>query len=217
LRLTDIVREPEQSAARLELPGGSAVMLELRLPGLHNLRNAAMALGTVLALGGDVEAAARGLDGYIGVTRRFQILGTAAGVTVVDDYAHHATELAATLAAARQRFPGRRVVAVFQPHLYSRTQVQGQALGIVLSTADLVVVTDIYPAREKPIKGVTGKMVAKAARTAGAPVEWVERLSDLPAALSGVVQDGDVVLTLGAGDITETGPELLSALGGAAA
>jgi len=217
LRLTDIVREPARSAARLELPGGSAVALELRSPGLHNLRNAAMALGTVLALGGDVEAATRGLDGYTGVTRRFQILGTAAGVTVVDDYAHHATELAATLAAARQRFPGRRVVAVFQPHLYSRTQAQGQALGIVLSTADLVVVTDVYPAREKPIRGVTGEMVAKAARTAGAPVEWVERVTDLPAALNGIVRDGDVVLTLGAGDITKTGPELLSVLGGAAA
>ncbi|UCG85985.1 MAG: UDP-N-acetylmuramate--L-alanine ligase [Gemmatimonadota bacterium] len=217
LRLIEVVRRPERSAAKLELPDGSAVALELKLPGLHNLRNAAMAVGTVLALGGDVESAARGLSDYVGVARRFQILGTAAGVTVVDDYAHHATELAVTLAAARQRFPGRRLVAVFQPHLYSRTQAQGQALGIVLSTADLVVVTDVYPAREKPIRGVSGKMVAKAARTAGAPVEWVERIADLPSVLNRLVRDGDVVLTLGAGDITQTGPELLSALGGAAA
>ena len=217
LRLTDVEREPERSTARLELPGGSAVAIELPLAGLHNLRNAAMALGTVLALDGDVEGGARGLRDYRGVMRRFQVLGTAAGVTVVDDYAHHATELAATLAAARQRFPGRRLVAVFQPHLYSRTQAQGQAQGIVLSTADLVVVTDVYPAREKPIKGVTGKIVAQAARAAGAPVEWVERLADVPPALTRLVRDGDVVLTLGAGDITQTGPDLLSTLAGAAA
>jgi UDP-N-acetylmuramate--alanine ligase len=217
LWLSDVVREPERSAARLRLPDGALVSLELQLPGLHNLRNAAMALGVVLALSGDVEKGAQALQQYVGVARRFQVLGTVAGVTVVDDYAHHATELAATLAAARQRYPGRRLVAVFQPHLYSRTQAQGLALGIVLSTADLVVVTDVYPAREKPIKGVTGRMVAKAARTAGASVEWVERQSDLAPALSGLVRDGDVVLTLGAGDITATGPELLSVLAGAAA
>ena len=176
-----------------------------------------MAVGVVAALDGNVTAAARALKDFGGVARRFEILGTISGVTVVDDYAHHATEVAVTLGAARQRFPGNRLVAVFQPHLFSRTKAQGQALGIVLSAADLVVVTDVYPAREQPIRGVTGKIVVKAARAAGAQVEWIERLSDLALALSGLVQPGDVVLTLGAGDITRIGPALLSRLAGAAA
>ncbi len=217
LRLSTVERQPEGSSARLRLPDGTTVGLELQLPGLHNIRNAAMAVGVVAALDGDVEAGAQALREFVGVARRFQILGTIAGVTVVDDYAHHATEVAATLGAARQRFPDNRLVAVFQPHLFSRTQAQGQALGIVLSVADLVVVTDVYPAREQPIRGVTGKIVAKAARAAGARVEWVERLSDLPPVLCGLVQRGDVVLTLGAGDITQIGPALLNQLAGAAA
>ncbi|UCD23181.1 MAG: UDP-N-acetylmuramate--L-alanine ligase, partial [Gemmatimonadota bacterium] len=187
------------------------------VPGLHNLRNAAMAVGSVLALEGDVKEAAASLSGFSGVDRRFDVLGTRGGVTVVDDYAHHATEVAVTIGAARQRFPDRRLVTVFQPHLYSRTKAQGQALGIVLSTADLIVVTDVYPAREKPIKGVTGKLVANAVRRAGAEVEWVEHLSDLPEILSQMVRDGDVVLTLGAGDVTQVGPALLERLAGAAA
>ena len=181
------------------------------------MRNAAMAVGSVLALDGDVRRAADSLGDFTGVDRRFDVLGTRGGVTVVDDYAHHTTEVAVTIAAARQRFPDRRLVTVFQPHLYSRTKAQGQALGIVLSTADLVVVTDVYPARERPLEGVTGKLVVNAARRSGADVEWVERLSDLPEVLSRLVRDGDVVLTLGAGDITQVGPALLNRLGGAAA
>ncbi len=217
IRLTAVERGAKGSTARLELPTGDSVPIRLQMPGLHNLRNAAMAVGSVLALDGDVRRAADSLGDFTGVDRRFDVLGTRGGVTVVDDYAHHTTEVAVTIAAARQRFPDRRLVTVFQPHLYSRTKAQGQALGIVLSTADLVVVTDIYPAREKPLKGVTGKLVDNAARRSGADVEWVERLSDLPEVLSRLVRDGDVVLTLGAGDITQVGPALLNRLGGAAA
>jgi UDP-N-acetylmuramate--alanine ligase len=217
LRLSDVVRQENGSSAQLSLPEGRSVRVQLAMPGLHNLRNAAMAIGVSHALGGDPAEAAAALNDYLGVARRFEILGTNRGVTVVDDYAHHSTEVAVTLGAARQRFPDRRLVVVFQPHLFSRTRDQAPALGIVLSTADLVVVTDIYPAREEPISGVTGELVAKAARSAGAPVEWVQDVSALPVALSELVRDGDVVLTMGAGDITNVGPELLTRLAGAAA
>jgi UDP-N-acetylmuramate--alanine ligase len=138
-------------------------------------------------------------------------------VVVVDDYAHHPSEVAATLAAARERFPRARVVAVFQPHLFSRTQSLGTQLGEALAAADLVVVTEIYPARERPIPGVSGSMVAAAARAAGATVEWVPERRGVTRALLALVADGDVVLTLGAGDITEVGPELLRHLAGQAA
>ena len=142
-------------AATIRLPDESVVELRLCVPGLHNIRNAAMAVGVTLALGGNVSMAVQGLRDFSGVARRFEVLGTAGDVTVVDDYAHHPTEVAATIAAARQRFPGRRLVAVFQPHLYSRTEANGDAFGIVLAAADLVVVTKIYAAREEPNRGVT--------------------------------------------------------------
>jgi UDP-N-acetylmuramate--alanine ligase len=217
LRISEVERNDTGSSARLRLPDGRTFLLDLAVPGLHNIRNAAMAVGVVHAFGEDPARAIGALREYSGVERRFEVLGTNRGVTVVDDYAHHSTEVAVTLAAARQRFPGRRLVVVFQPHLFSRTRDQAPALGIVLSTADLVVVTDIYPAREKPIRGVTGKLVAKAAMSAGAPVEWVQDVADLPDKLSEMVRDGDVVLTLGAGDITNVGNQLLTRLAGAAA
>ena len=217
LRLADVRTDTNSTAAALTLPDGQVVQIELALPGLHNLRNAAAALGVVLALEKNVKAAAAGLKSFAGVCRRFELVGTERGVTVIDDYAHHPTEVAVTLAAARQRYPSARVVAVFQPHLYSRTRLHGAALGIVLSTADLVIVTDVYPAREQPIPGVTGQLVAKAAKKAGAAVEWVSERENLAAQITDLVREGDVVLTLGAGDITDVGPELLRNLTGAAA
>jgi UDP-N-acetylmuramate--alanine ligase len=216
-RLTELNHGQPGSTARLSTPSGDTVDLSLQVPGVHNLRNAAMALGVVFTLEEDVATAAASLRGGVGVSRRFQVLGTARGITVVDDYAHHATEVAATLGAARQRFPGRRIVAVFQPHLYSRTKAQSAALGIVLSVADLAVVLPIYPAREAPIPGVTGKLVAKAVRRAGGVVEWVGDRRAVPRSVEQLLQEGDVVLTLGAGDITEVGSELLRIIGGAAA
>src|SRR2546425_6708541 len=143
--------EPGGSEARVELPGGRRVTLRLRVPGMHNVRNAAAALAATLALEADLDAAARALAEFTGVARRFERLGEAGGGTVVDDYAHHPTEVGATLAAARQAFPGRRLVAVFQPHLYSRTQLHGEALGRALGAADVVVVAPIYGAREQPV------------------------------------------------------------------
>jgi UDP-N-acetylmuramate--alanine ligase len=217
IRLTDVRRDAEQTAARLELPGDRSVDIRLRVPGLHNLRNAAMTVAVGLALEADPEAVARGLGDFEGVGRRFELLGTHRGITFVDDYAHHPSEIAATLGAARQRFPGARLVAVFQPHLYSRTKALGPAMGIALSTADLAVVTEVYAAREQPIRGVTGERVAKAVRRAGGQVEWVASRTALPDQLEQMIAKGDVVITLGAGDITDVGRELARRRSGAAA
>src|SRR5438132_1132081 len=134
------------SAARIELPNGGAVRLALQVPGLHNLRNATAALAAALELGVDLERCVTALERFSGVARRFERVGEARGVMIVDDYAHHPTEVLATLAAARQTFPRRRVVGVFQPHLFSRTALHGEALGRALASADVVVVAPIYGA-----------------------------------------------------------------------
>ena len=204
---------PDGSRATVTLPGGRSVKLALRVPGVHNLRNAAAALAAAAAVDADLEACARALAEFRGVGRRFERLGEAAGVTVVDDYAHHPSEVAATLAAARQAFPGRRVVAVFQPHLFSRTALHGDALGRALAAADLVVVAPIYGAREQPVPGVTADLVARGAARGGAPTTAVRERAGLSAVLAETVRPGDVVFTLGAGDVTRVGPELLGILG----
>src|SRR5216110_3276799 len=136
VRIRAVRLEPGGSRATIALPGGQTVELALAVPGLHNVRNAAAALAVLQALGADVPAGAEALSRFHGVGRRFERLGDAGGVTIVDDYAHHPTEVTATLAAARQAFQGRRVVAVFQPHLFSRTALHGEALGKALAAAD---------------------------------------------------------------------------------
>jgi UDP-N-acetylmuramate--alanine ligase len=204
---------PGGSRATIALPGGRSIALALRVPGVHNLRNAAAALAAAAAVDADLEACARALGEFSGVGRRFERVGEAAGVTVVDDYAHHPSEVAATLAAARQAFPGRRVVAVFQPHLFSRTALHGDALGRALAAADLVVVAPIYGAREQPVPGVTADLVARGAAWGGAATTAVRERSGLSAAVAETVRAGDVVFTLGAGDVTRVGPELLGILG----
>src|SRR3989442_12541313 len=150
------------------LPGGRAIALALRVPGMHNLRNAAAALAVVHELGADEDAALRALAEFTGVARRFERVGEAAGVTVMDDYAHHPTEVGATLAAARQAFPGRRLVAGFQPHLYSRTALHGESLGKALAAADMGVVAPIFGARGQPPAGVAHHLVVRGATRAGA-------------------------------------------------
>jgi UDP-N-acetylmuramate--alanine ligase len=217
VRIRDVVQEPAGSRATVDLPGGSPMKLRLAVPGLHNIRNAATALAVLHALEADVAAGAKALATFGGVGRRFERVGEAGGVTVVDDYAHHPTEVAATLAAARQAFPGRRVVAVFQPHLYSRTALHGAALGEALAAADVVVVAPIYAAREHPAAGggVTHDLVARSAIRAGAAMVAVRERAGLADHVARAVQAGDVVFTLGAGDVTRVGPELLSILGAA--
>jgi len=196
------------SVADVTLPDGRVVELALTVPGLHNLRNAAAAIAVVFALDANVAAALEALQRFTGVGRRFERLGETAGVTFVDDYAHHPTELAATLAAARQAFPGRRIVAVFQPHLYSRTREHGETMGRALAAADVVVVSDVYGAREKPEPGITGQLVADAAVHAGAFVVYEPSRANLAASATALLRDGDVLLTLGAGDVTQVGPSV---------
>jgi UDP-N-acetylmuramate--alanine ligase len=213
VRITTPALTEGGSTARVELPGGETVTLRLRVPGLHNVRNAAAALAVALELGADLERALGALAEFTGVGRRFERVGEARGVTVVDDYAHHPTEVAATLAAARQVFPRRRVVAVFQPHLFSRTALHGEALGRALAAADVVVVAPIYAAREQPLPGVSADLVARGAARAGATTVAVRERAALTERVVETVRTGDVVFTLGAGDVTRVGPELIARLG----
>lgn len=196
---------------RLRADGGDLIEFELAIPGVHNLQNAAGALTACWLLDADLPAAARGLASFTGAQRRFQRLGSAAGVEVVDDYAHHPTELRATLGAARSVARG-RVVLVVQPHRFSRTEVLGAELGRAAVGADIVVVSDVYGADEDPVPGITGEIVADAARDAGAHVVWEPRLSGVVEQLTEIVEDGDLVLVTGAGDVNEVGPRLLEEL-----
>ncbi|HMJ17402.1 MAG TPA: UDP-N-acetylmuramate--L-alanine ligase [Gemmatimonadaceae bacterium] len=180
----------------------------LRVPGHHNVQNALAAIAAGFALGVTLEQMREGLRQFGGVERRFQHLCDIAGLSIVDDYAHHPTEIAATLQAARASYPGRRIVAAFQPHLFSRTRDFSEAFGQSLSFADAVFLTEIYPAREKPIAGITSDLIAASLSRAGRPAVWQGSRSDLSEALCGFVRTGDVVITIGAGDITRTGSEL---------
>jgi len=198
-------------------PGGMTLALEgrrvevaLGVPGRHNQDNAACAIALAAWCGVAPEAAAARLAGFGGVGRRFELRGEAAGVRVVDDYAHHPAEIAATLAAAREGHAG-RLVAVFQPHLYSRTRALGGELGRALEAADLVVVTDVYAAREPPDPAVSGRDVAAAVRPPARAV-FVPGLAEAADLLDRELRPGDLVLTIGAGDITKLGEELLGRL-----
>ncbi len=184
--------------------------IQLSVPGLHNVRNALAAIGAGLALGVTVPEMAPGLATFRGVERRFQQLGSAAGVDVVDDYAHHPTEVEATLAAARHAYPDRRLVLAFQPHLYSRTRDLQHEFAVALGAADVLFLCDIYGARETPEPGVTSALIGE--RIDSAVVRWHGPRTDVARALALFVRAGDVVITMGAGDITRTGPELLAAL-----
>jgi len=195
--------EPRQLDTRFEmrLPDGHRQDVEVSLPGRHNVLNALAAAAMGWSLGLEPEILAAGLSSVRGVERRFEIVYEDEDVMIVDDYAHHPTEVAATLASARTGWPGRRLVAVFQPHLYSRTRDFASQFGIALADADVVFVTDVYPAREAPIAGVSGRLVCDAVKRAGADdVTYVENgsVSDTVAAR---LTDGDLVVTLGAGDV----------------
>jgi UDP-N-acetylmuramate--alanine ligase len=209
VRIGDVAQHADRTEAIVRWRGGRALPVRLRVPGVHNLRNAVGALAATDAIGGDLTRAAAALAEFSGVGRRFERLGEHGGIAVVDDYAHHPSELVATLAAARQAYPGRRLVAVFQPHLYSRTAAHGQAMGEALAAADLVVVTEVYAAREQPINGVSGRQVADAARRAGVDARFEPTRADVGRRVYEALAPGDVVLTLGAGDITRVGPELV--------
>ncbi len=185
----------------------------LRLPGEHNILNALTALAVLRHCGVEPEQAAPHLATFSGAARRFQEMGCENGVLVVDDYAHHPTEIAATLKAAMQG-DHERVIAVFQPHLFSRTRYLQREFGRALALADEAIVTDIFPAREEPEPGVTGKLIVDAylAERPGGPVAYLPRLGDVVRNLAPRVRPGDLVLTMGAGDVSRAGERLLDAL-----
>ncbi len=202
----------DDAGAEVRIHGEPAARLTLSVPGVHNLRNAPAAVAVCHLLGVDAAAAGEGLTSFTGAVRRFQRLGTVGGIEVVDDYAHHPTELRATLAAARQQRP-ERIVVVVQPHRYSRTEVFGAELGRAAAGADVVIVTDVYGSTEAPVPGITGKLVADAAAEAGASVVYRPSLREVMDELVATVRAGDLVLTAGAGDVTSVGPALLQRLG----
>jgi UDP-N-acetylmuramate--alanine ligase len=219
-RLRALAADPVTYDARAQLgPNGSAfefdgVTVELAVPGLHNAQNAAGALTACRLAGADVAQAAHALASFTGAGRRFERLGTTpAGALVVDDYAHHPTEVRATIEAARTLAPA-RVVAVFQPHLFSRTARQAREFGAALAQADRVVVCEIYPARERAedFPGVSGLRVAEAAADAarGRPVAWMPGFDAAEAYLRAELREGDLCLTLGAGDVDSLGRRLLA-------
>jgi UDP-N-acetylmuramate--alanine ligase len=196
---------------RIRIDGQDVALFRLGIPGHHNVLNATAALAVCHQLGIDPGVAAAGLGRFTGAARRFQRLGEIDGVVVVDDYAHHPTELRATLAAARS-LEAERIVLVVQPHRYSRTQVFGAELGRAAAAADVVVVTDVYGSSEAPIPGVTGAIVADEASAAGANVIYEPHLRHVITTLAELVRPGDLVLTTGAGDVTQVGPALLDRL-----
>jgi UDP-N-acetylmuramate--alanine ligase len=211
IRATDLMIEAGRTTFTVLRDGTALVEVTLAVPGAHYAQDALLALAAGLVLGHDAEALAAGLATYTGARRRMEHLGDAAGVRVYDSYAHHPTEIRADLAAARALAGDGRLVVAFQPHLVSRTRLFGSAMGRELSAADRVVVADLYLAREDPDPAVTAALVVDAVEgppaTAGGPVEG------LAAVLFPELRPGDLLLTLGAGDITTVGPEVLAALG----
>jgi len=187
-------------------PGASTLSLSLNMPGRHNVLNAAAAVAVCTELGVDDDAILRGLATFSGVGRRFSVLGEIAiaegSVTLVDDYGHHPTEVAATLAAARSAFAERRLVVVYQPHRYSRTRDCYDDFVAVLATSDVLILLEVYAAGEEPIGGADGRSLSRSIRQRG-PIDpiFVAEQSDLNLVLGNVLRDGDVLLMQGAGDI----------------
>ncbi|MEX1038487.1 MAG: UDP-N-acetylmuramate--L-alanine ligase [Acidimicrobiia bacterium] len=205
-KLTDMARTG--GGTRFTLVGPSvSVDVALSRPGTHVALNAAGVLALVGEMGMDVAAAAPGLEGFTGVGRRWEHRGTIGGVTLIDDYAHHPTEVGVNLRTAKEWHPG-RVWAVFQPHLYTRTERFSDEFGAALAIADRVVVTDVYGSRETPIPGINGELIADAVRAAGGEVDYVPHRRELAPFLARSVAPGDLVVTMGAGDITLVPTEL---------
>ncbi len=200
VRAEDIERAGDGSAFSLRLRERDLGRFSLSLPGLHNVKNALAALAAALELGADVEAARRSLPLARGVERRLERLGMLAGAVLYSDYAHHPTEVAATIEALRQRHAG-RILAVFQPHLFSRTRDYADAFGAALAAADAVLLADIYPAREEPIPGVTSGLLAAAARRDNPRVAGPVPLAALASEVERMAPGFEAVAMMGAGDI----------------
>jgi UDP-N-acetylmuramate--alanine ligase len=218
LRGTELQTSATLTRFRVLEDGHDRGWISVPIPGAHNAKNALGAAAAGRAIGADWDAIRNALADFTGVARRFQRLDEIGGVTVVDDYAHHPTELAAAIASGRQFYPDSRLVAVFQPHLYTRTRDFARDFARVLATADVVWMMEIYPAREPAIPGVDGAYLAHEVEKAmggGAPVKEVilhTQLDELAGALAEWLRPGDLCLTLGAGSIEKVGPALVKRL-----
>lgn len=215
LRLHDLVLDGGTSVCRVSRDGTDLGELRLRIPGRHYVLDAAAALATGLRLGLDLDGLLAGLGGFTGTGRRMELKGEAGGVRVYDSYAHHPVEIRGDLEAARALAGEGRVVAAFQPHLVSRTRIFGEAMGRELGAADVAVVLDVYVAREDPDPAVTGRLVRDAVPLPPEQVAWAEDLAAAARELAARARPGDLVITLGAGDVTTVGPQVLDLLGGA--
>ena len=218
LRGVALEREGGRTRFSAQRAGRPELAVTLNLPGLHNVRNALAAIAVATELGVADEAIQRALMGFEGIGRRLEVIGEVATkqgrITLVDDYGHHPTEIEATLEAARQAWPGRRLVLAFQPHRYTRTHDLIDDFGRALSAADALLVTEVYAAGEEPIANADGRAICRAVRGRGRiePV-FVDDVRELAAALAGVIADRDVVLTMGAGSIGAVAHELPGQLG----
>jgi UDP-N-acetylmuramate--alanine ligase len=211
LRADKVTSSAMNSRFDVKFDGNLLGSINLNAPGEHNVKNALASIGIGLELGMTFEDIRNGLERFSGVFRRFQLKAQKDGIMVIDDYAHHPTEVKATLQAARTGWPEQRLVAVFQPHLYSRTQQLYEDFGMSFFDADVLVVTDIYPSREAPIEGVTGALIAETAAAYGhKQVVYVPDKKDIPARLKDLCRQGDMVITMGAGDIYRYGEEFTS-------
>jgi UDP-N-acetylmuramate--alanine ligase len=213
-RATEIEMKGTRTKATIWRGGEIMGDLELQVPGEYNMKNAlaTIAVGEILAI--PFETTRKALKKFTGAERRFDAKGEVAGVLVIDDYAHHPTEIVATLTAVKRGYPGRRVIACFQPHTFTRTRDFGQAFGeAFVGNADELVLLDIYPAREEPIAGISSDIILKAANAGGMTrTTRVETVESLPDVVLKLAKAGDIVLTIGAGTITNAAPEILERL-----
>lgn len=211
VRITKITPRGLTSEVTVVLQG-RMLTFTVSVPGRHYAHNAVAALAAGVALGIPAHNLASALGKYTGVKRRLQLKGEASGVQVIDSYAHHPTEMTADLEAIRGAAGDSRILVVFQPHLFSRTQELGKEMGQALALADASVVLDIYPAREDPIPGITSELIIAAARSAGADVTAEHAKAAVADVIAGMAKPGDLVLTMGAGDVTDLGPQILARL-----
>lgn len=214
LQAVDIVHKQNRTRFMVLRSGAELGEIELQIPGRHNVQNALAAIAVGLSLDVPFAKVKTGIEKFTGVFRRWEVKADRQGITVVDDYAHHPTEIKATLAGVKAGWR-RRVICVFQPHLYSRTRDFYDDFGRSFFNADILVVTDVYPAREEPIQGVSGELIANAAKVFGhKQVHYVPDKTAVPAFLMGIQQKGDIIITMGAGDIWKFGEQFIAALKG---
>jgi UDP-N-acetylmuramate--alanine ligase len=207
-RIQDLVFRSNHSCFRVDGGKETGKLFELQVPGRHNVLNAVAAIAIADELDVPVDITREALAEFSGVHRRFEIKGETNGVVIVDDYAHHPTEVASTLKTAKTCWPDRRLVALFQPHLFTRTRDFAHDFGSVLALADVILLTDIYPSREKPIPGITSELIAQAAASAGAHDIQLIGSENLADSVRKVIRPGDALVVMGAGSITRVAQEL---------